>query len=253
MEKTIKIEHLLNDFAIRCFRDTADRDYIHARLAYRTKLIPQFYWSSLHCLEKYMKCTLLLNRIVSKGIKHEITTAIERLKDNNIFNIELTNQTKEFIEKLEQSARFRYLEVSWDIYRPELTVLDRAVWEIRRYCQTKTSKINCLTTEDFHKNLKSIQGLDHPATANTKIPGGYLEKVLSNKKHESRSALVWKNLYFYTLKRKKVFMPFYEMAENSPLFMNPEMIDEVIKYVFIPKEVEKAFRAKIHAKKTNKS
>lgn len=46
---------LLNDFAIRSFRDTADRDYIHARLAYRAQLVPQFQWSALHCLEKYAK------------------------------------------------------------------------------------------------------------------------------------------------------------------------------------------------------
>jgi len=54
---------LLNDFAIRCFRNTADRDYVHARLAFRARIIPQFLWSSLHCIEKYGKCILLLNRM----------------------------------------------------------------------------------------------------------------------------------------------------------------------------------------------
>jgi hypothetical protein len=35
-------EILLNDFAIRSFREVADYDYITARMAYRSKLVPQF-------------------------------------------------------------------------------------------------------------------------------------------------------------------------------------------------------------------
>ena len=46
----------VNSFALRAFRDTADRDYIHARMAYRADLFPQFHWSALHALEKYAKC-----------------------------------------------------------------------------------------------------------------------------------------------------------------------------------------------------
>ncbi len=30
----------VNSFALRAFRDTADRDYIHARMAYRADLFP---------------------------------------------------------------------------------------------------------------------------------------------------------------------------------------------------------------------
>lgn len=38
----------VNSFALRAFRDTAVRDYIHARMAYRAELFPQFHWSALH-------------------------------------------------------------------------------------------------------------------------------------------------------------------------------------------------------------
>ena len=55
----------VNSFALRAFRDTADRDYIHARMAYRAGLIPQFRWSALHALEKYAKCITILARILS--------------------------------------------------------------------------------------------------------------------------------------------------------------------------------------------
>ena len=48
----------VNSFAIRAFRNTADKDYIHARMAYKARLLPQFHWSSLHALEKYAKFLL---------------------------------------------------------------------------------------------------------------------------------------------------------------------------------------------------
>ena len=43
----------VNSFAIRSFRETADKDYITARMAYRARLMQPFLWSALHCLEKY--------------------------------------------------------------------------------------------------------------------------------------------------------------------------------------------------------
>ena len=39
-------EVLLNDFAVRCFRDIADADYIAARMAYRADLMMQYLWAS---------------------------------------------------------------------------------------------------------------------------------------------------------------------------------------------------------------
>ena len=57
---------LLNNFAIRSFRDTADLDYIAARMAYQTHLTPQSLWSALQSIEKYFKCILLLNGVSIK-------------------------------------------------------------------------------------------------------------------------------------------------------------------------------------------
>jgi len=59
----MNLDLLINNFATRSFRDTGDGDYIAARLAYRAQLIPQFLWSSLQAIEKYLKCVLVLNRI----------------------------------------------------------------------------------------------------------------------------------------------------------------------------------------------
>jgi hypothetical protein len=50
--ETPEMRALLNDFAIRSFRDVADGDYIVARMAHRATLVPQFLWSSLQAIEK---------------------------------------------------------------------------------------------------------------------------------------------------------------------------------------------------------
>lgn len=74
----------LNDFATRSFRDIADQDYIMARAAYRATLYPQFLWSGLQAIEKYLKAILLYNRIPQpKGkdlLRHDLARALELTK-----------------------------------------------------------------------------------------------------------------------------------------------------------------------------
>ena len=232
---------LINNFALRCFRDTADKDYIHARMAYRGRLLPQFLWSSLHCLEKYSKCILLLARIDGHGIKHEINSAIEKI--NTSFNVEFTDQTSQFFTRLEQGARFRYLEVSWNSIGNELSLLDRAVWELRRYCRVSLYNYEQIPNVSINQDLfNTIREIDLPTNENTIVPGGWLESIVEGEKSETRNALIWKNLFYSKSKRKKVLMEAYLRAENSPLSLNPEMLDEVIKYVFLPKEIITAYR-----------
>ena len=67
----MKIEVLPNDFAIRCFRDIEDGDYVSARMAYRAGLTMQYLWASQQAIEKYLKCILLPNRIPAVGVKHD--------------------------------------------------------------------------------------------------------------------------------------------------------------------------------------
>ena len=69
-------------------------------------------------------------------IKHEINKSIERINKSGKFTIELSEDTEKFIERLESGARFRYLESSWYHVDYDLMQLDKAVSEIRRYCQS---------------------------------------------------------------------------------------------------------------------
>ena len=71
-----------------------------------------------------------------KPIKHEVERSLELICKK--VDIELSNQTKKFIKRLEEfGARFRYLEVSWFITDCEIAYLDRAVWELRRFCDAE--------------------------------------------------------------------------------------------------------------------
>jgi hypothetical protein len=234
----------VNYFAQRAFRDTADKDYIHARMAYRAGLFPQFHWSSLHALEKYAKCIALLTRIPkpSKDIKHEVKRSLDLISTK--IEIETSSQTNKFIDRLETfGAQFRYLEVSWFIRECELAYLDRAVWEMRRFCN---SALYAYSGNDFVSvkvdEYEKVKPIDRPTLENTYIPGGFLEKTLENKHSSSRPYLVWCNLYYSTSKRASVRMKSSIMAENSPFYLFPEIIDEVSKYAFVPKNVRNAYK-----------
>lgn len=227
----------VNSFALRAFRDTADKDYILARMAYRAALFPQFHWSSLHALEKYAKCILLLTRIPKpkEYIKHEVKRSLDLLSSR--VDIPLTDQTKKFIERLEEfGARFRYLEVSWFTKGCELAILDRAVWELRRYCD---AGLYVYSGDEFASvnpvNYEKVRLIDKPTHENTFILGGFIEKTLEDRKSWARPDLIWCNLYFSKSKRKSVLMRTNMMAENSPFYLHPEIIDEVSKYCHVPK------------------
>ncbi|RNL63555.1 HEPN domain-containing protein [Zhongshania marina] len=234
----------VNSFALRAFRDTADRDYIHARMAYRADLFPQFHWSALHALEKYAKCVAILVRIPKPkpAIKHEVERSLDLISAK--LDIALSEQTKKFIKRLEEyGARFRYLEVSWFVKDCELAILDRAVWELRRYCNAELYEYSGNQFVSIsHDKYEQVKAIDKPNKTNTLISGGFLEKTLEMKISRARPDLVWCNLYYSASKRKRVYMKSCVMAENSPFFLYPEIIDEVSKYTFVPKEISDAYK-----------
>ena len=227
---------LVNDFAIRSFRETADKDYITARMAYRVRLIQPFRWSALHCLEKYVKGILLLNRVDTKGLKHSVIPGIERMKQHGKFELDLSVNTVKFIKNLEDGADDRYYLHSYDIEPFDIVRFDRAVWELRRYCQPldyDTADMNGETVSSLTHELDRVHRAKEKHEKGTCIMGGILEKIVEEKDHPARAALIWNNLFFGLSRRKAVKMrPDWE-AGNSPFFLHPEIIDEVGKYVQI--------------------
>lgn len=235
----------INIFAVRSFRDVADNDYISARLSYKYHLMPQFHWQSLQALEKYFKTIFLLNRVKAKKVKHSLETALDKLHELP-FTVELSKLSTDFINHIATHGQFRYLETSWDISGPKLVELDFTVWELRRYCQILNYNaegedgvsINMLNSE-----IKKIKESKDSPASKFRIVGGELEKIIDDFNHPSRPALIWQNAFFCKKVRKKlknVRTPFY--AVNSPLSMHPEILDEIVQYVYMPDYLIKAYK-----------
>lgn len=248
----MRTEALLNDFATRSFRDIGDQDYIAARLSYRNGLYSQFHWQSLQTIEKYFKAILLYNRIEADNINHDLDRALKYL-EKLPFTLDLSKSTLDFINHLSIFGRFRYLESSYFVIGSKLVELDKAVWEIRRYCRVLDYDIeapNGAVVNMLKSELKNIERSRNHSPHKFKLNGGLLEKIVDTPSHVSRSALVWQNPCFTKVKRKTVKVPTPLVSVNAPLYLNPQIVDEVRKYVFLPKDVVRAYREAAKKKKT---
>ena len=225
----MKMELLVNDFAERSFRDIADGDYIAARMACRAALVVQFLWAGQQAIEKYLKCILLLNRIPAKKVFHHLDKAVEIINASGKLTLSLTDGTKKFIGKLNDYGPYRYLDVSNFAFGSELIDLDRAVWEVRRYC----------TLDKKTHQAKLRDGFMVPRV---RIPGGRLEKIMDSSKNPAREALLWQNGFFGKRAKRNASLRVWMQAQNAPLSLNPHILDEILKYVYLPKELATVYR-----------
>jgi hypothetical protein len=221
-------ELLLNDLAIRSFRDIADQDYIAARLAYHHRLPEPSLWQSQQALEKYLKCILLLQRIPAADIGHNLSKAVERLEESQSVLIHLTPATKSFVGHLQMYGAERYLTTSSVAYGRHVVSLDRAVWELRRFC----------TLDPGPHKLELQQGRRAPRYS----LGGRLEEILAGDS-ETRRALLRENAFWGPSKRTCVNVPGWIACSNAPLHMHPEILTLATRYIQIPKQLVEAFKA----------
>lgn len=239
-----KLDRHVNAFGTQSFRDQADRDYIAARLACRHELFPQFLWSSHQAIEKYLKAILLYNRIEATRVGHDLAKALS-LTHSLPFEIELSKRSRKFIDYLAKVGEFRYIDVPFYVYGHILIDLDLAVWEVRRYCQV-LDVFGKQLPPDEQKLLEDAWS--DLASSETKpryrfrLNGGLLEKIVTDRKHPSHSALLWHNPCFGVRRRATVKAKNHLNAENSLLYLYPEMLDELLKYVFIPRKLVAGYR-----------
>ena len=98
------------DFGNRSFRDVADRDYISARILYRYGLGPQFLWSALQALEKYLKAILLYSDASSKTVGHDLEAAFAKVTSIKDIPFRFPKDVEEFIVYLNGEGANRYFE-----------------------------------------------------------------------------------------------------------------------------------------------
>ncbi|HET8562502.1 MAG TPA: hypothetical protein VFM35_01390 [Candidatus Binatia bacterium] len=199
-----------------------------ARRAYRADLTMQYLWASQQAIEKYLKCILPLNRIPAADVKHDLELGLAKIAAGGIM-LDLTESTKKFIDYIDTYGRFRYLETSPYVFGHDIIKLDRTVWELRRFC----------TLSEHGRHEKLTDGVVAPKI---RLSGGYLEKIIDKEKHPARTPLLWQNGFFGKRVRRTVRIKGGFHAKNSPLFLNPHILDEVVKYVYLPKEVKAACR-----------
>lgn len=235
----------INSFAYSTLRDTADQDYVAARLAYRDQLLSQYLWSAEQALEKYLKCILQLNRIRANAIPHELEKALDTINANAPFAIALNDNLLQFIRRLDGSAKYRYLQVSQMVLRDDLILFDRCVWSIRRYCQSMDYEVKTANGKVVNLLESSLQAitdsnLNPPQTFH--LIGGKLESILANRKHPARKALLWGNFYFGARHRSVIYRRSWWGEVISPLEYVEGLIEKVEGYVRLESEVKLAYK-----------
>jgi hypothetical protein len=244
----------LNDFATRCFRDTADQDYIMARSAYRAELDAQFLWSGLQAIEKYIKAILLYNRIPQpqkqRKLGHDLERGLKEL-EKLPFKMNVSEPTHEIIDHLDTYGRFRYLDTPFHVQGSDLLKLDQAVWEIRLYCRVLDHQLKGggETIEMLPHNLAAIERVMKARGPTREAESGLMGEILSKKDHPARLMLVWKNLFFNRHNRRTIQWRTRMRSVNSPLSLRPELLHEVRKYVWLPGEVVRAYEADIEERR----
>jgi len=165
-------DEILNGFSTS-FRDTADQDYIAARISYKAGLIEPFLWSSLHAIEKYLKAILLFNRVSTKDYNHNIERLLCKVQRIKNIDLRLSKKTELFIRYLNEYGDNRYFDdyVLLDMYA--LYNLDETVWYIRRYCYDRTLYNSSYTKIDPEKEKQEPRKY--------RISDGFLGKVMSEK------------------------------------------------------------------------
>lgn len=244
----------LNHATIRCFRDTADADYISARLAIRSDLPGPFLSAAEQAIEKYLKCILMLNRIDTRDIGHKINVALQRINDSLPFNIDLDKGERKLFDQLVLWDFDRYLVNSLYVENESLMYLDRLVWKLRQYCRP-LDMIHRAEPPDksyIAAKIEEIKAVDPSIPKQGHVPGGFLERVLESKLHRGREALIWNNLWYHSSNRKHVYYRTGYQAINSPFFNNPEVAAEACKYMKLAPafvEAAKQFARKKASKK----
>ncbi len=220
----------VNYFITTSFRDTADQDYISARIMFKYKMPLQFFWLSLQAIEKYFKAILLFNNqsAIIKPNGHDIIKCLNNINNNiSDINLNLSKDIINFLNILNDYGSNRYFEFSYSISGNELPLLDKSVWNIRKYCFDirKNNWIddkNNPLDELYLKMINDEKFNKHPNKYS--LFTGFLEKTLNNKKSIIRKELIWKNLYYGKYKKHKICYRAGQSA-NSPLFMFEEVYE----------------------------
>lgn len=240
MQEFTKCQKYTFDLATRSFRNIADQDYIAARACYRLGLTVQFLFLSQQAIEKYFKAILLYNLRSSKGLYHSISAAKKRVKEIENLKFELPEESLQFLDHIDCQGVNRYLEKVHYTIPDGLPLLDKTVWNMRLYCHVINYDHSITSENMLESELASIgdwRKSDRPYMY--RLHGGYLEKVLSDKKNPQREQLVWKNPYYGDRSKGRFTMRIILNSVNPTHVLHPECYDVFSSLVHFPDNIKR--------------
>jgi HEPN domain-containing protein len=194
------------------FLETADENYIVARWAFLHRLYVDFFWLSLHAVEKYFKAILLINGKSAKGFGHDIERLHSEVRsldsrldfgplDKPAFMRRLKPElwraetVESFIKRMNEMGdpNNRYMLYGFVVWSTDLFKLDRLVWSIRRHCRPFEQVLRADSNNE--RKIDWVEMLQRNRKYWT--INGALEKLLDTKgRSEMRRALVTLNAPF---------------------------------------------------------
>ena len=208
---------------------TADQNYAVARFSFLNQLYFDFFWSSVHALEKYYKATLLLNGRTAIGyhhniekLHHDVSEICDIISDLNFEKPNFMPDNKwidepltKFISRINQSGNpnNRYNTYGFSCFSSDIWKLDFLIWNIRRCCRplNECPFVDGETWLDFLKN--NPKEWQHSRFE-------LLEKAINNEKisEELKNVLLKGNNAFLP-EKAMLFRGLGVSANNSPISM----------------------------------
>ncbi|MFZ2619265.1 MAG: hypothetical protein WAX89_00095 [Alphaproteobacteria bacterium] len=260
----------INDAIMRMFVCTADENYMLARKASFMGLYTDFWWLSLHAVEKYLKAILLfdgysakegnhkIGQIFNKTKQHGLLVLKEIIKPNigvpntNFFEDEFWKQmtVEQFIQRLEEmgNAGQRYLVGNTRYFHCDLHYVDALVWIIRRCCRppVRTDSIlwkDCLEQDTIYWKLgpntplENIMFSNNPAHAELRQALTYINGPFA----EAENQEVSKFIFNTSIKNSPLSLRALELKEFKSSVAQ-EMLVWLLENVTLNKEIEKELR-----------
>jgi hypothetical protein len=234
------IRAMRDSFITGSLRDTADNDYIAARILHRNELLGQFLWASLQAVEKYLKAIILFHDGFTKNLRHDIGAALDQALAIERLGMRISDRTRHFVTYLNEQGQNRYFTYPRHTKGRELLELDHAVWQIRRYCRNfffphehdlflRHQEYDLQHTHDIGDKCLPLHRVDKR---------GLLEEALDTDKYPIlRKALIYKNFYYGCRYRQSVAYRRTEHWTQPHNLIFPEILEWANDRILLGNEV----------------
>lgn len=176
------------------FIHTADQNYIGARSAFFERRDYDFWWLTLHAVEKYLKAAILLNGHPAKQPNHNLTTLLNRIRSIDARltlpdfirpklagDVGAFEENRPFVRRLNSygNPANRYASYSYVLSDVDIFQADHLVYWARRHARVLQQTLTDGSRIDWVAELASNPGLWvlHDGSPLEKIANGSLSSA----------------------------------------------------------------------------